>query len=44
MSQDCDVIVIGGGHNGLICASVLAKKMDYPCWLSRVMIGSGVVF
>lgn len=25
MSADCDAIVIGGGHNGLVCACYLAK-------------------
>ena len=26
MSDNYDVIVIGAGHNGLVCANILAKK------------------
>ena len=26
MSENYDVIVIGAGHNGLVCANILAKK------------------
>ena len=27
MSDNYDVIVIGAGHNGLVCANILAKKI-----------------
>ena len=26
MSDNYDAIVIGAGHNGLVCANILAKK------------------
>ena len=26
MTKNYDVIIIGGGHNSLVCANILAKK------------------
>jgi phytoene dehydrogenase-like protein len=26
MTKNYDVIIIGGGHNALVCANILAKK------------------
>ncbi len=33
MSKPADIVIIGGGHNGLVCAAYLAKAgRRYWCW------------
>ena len=32
MTHDCDVLIVGGGHNGLVCAAYLARRASRsPC-------------
>jgi phytoene dehydrogenase-like protein len=35
MSEQFDVVIIGGGHNGLVCGSYLAKAGQRVCVLER---------
>lgn len=43
MSTSHDVIVIGGGHNGLLCAAYLAKAgLDVVVFERRLEIGGGL--
>ncbi len=42
-TQTCDVIVIGGGHNGLICANYLVRAgLDVTIFERRLEIGGGL--
>ena len=35
MTHKYDAIIIGGGHNGLVCAAYLAKAGKMPRWLAQ---------
>lgn len=41
--SDYDAIIVGGGHNGLICAAYLAKAGYSVCVLERQAIAGGAV-
>lgn len=42
-SSTCDVVVVGGGHNGLICAAYLARSGLDVCVLERRLeVGGGL--
>jgi len=41
--SDYDAIIVGGGHNGLICAAYLAKADYSVCVLERQAVAGGAV-
>ena len=44
MSTDCDVAVIGAGHNGLVCATYLAKAgLKVKMFERRAVVGGAAV-
>lgn len=44
MTRDCDVVVIGAGHNGLVCATYLAKAgLKVKIFERRATVGGAAV-
>lgn len=44
MSASFDAVIVGGGHNGLVCGSYLARAGQRVCVLERrAMIGGAAV-
>ncbi|MBM3528397.1 MAG: NAD(P)/FAD-dependent oxidoreductase [Alphaproteobacteria bacterium] len=44
MAQDCDVVIVGGGHNGLTCAAYLARSgLSVKVLERRPVVGGAAV-
>ena len=44
-SRPCDAAIVGGGHNGLVCAAYLAARGLSVCVLERRnVVGGAAVF